>query len=175
MKYLRVLLEDNTNVDNIEDLGVKKASEYGFYDLVYLNRNGASITEDTLKVRVYQKNEWDSKAVLVIQKRAVIEDGTKVDKVLTREQFDTELEALKYVEDNFSSSYDFAFKFSKTGIEYKNETIRVWVEDVENIGITLELEAEDADTLNSFITNFNIKEKLDISLPEYYYLKYIKE
>ena len=160
MKYLRVILSDNKNVNNIEDLGVKKASEYGFYDLVYLNKNGASITEDTLKVRVYQKNEWDSKAVLVIQKRATIENGAKID--------------LKFVKDNFLSSYDFSFKFSKTGIEYKNETIRVWVEDVENIGITLELEAEDINILNDFISHFNVKEKLDISLPEYYYLKYVK-
>jgi hypothetical protein len=174
MKYLRVILSDNKNVNNIEDFGVKKASEYGFYDLVYLNKNGASITEDTLKVRVYQKNEWDSKAVLVIQKRATIENGAKIDKVLTREQFDTESEALEFVKDNFLSSYDFSFKFSKTGIEYKNETIRVWVEDVENIGITLELEAEDINILNDFISHFNVKEKLDISLPEYYYLKYVK-
>lgn len=175
MKYLRVLLEDNTNVDNIEDLGVKKASEYGFYDLVYLNRNGASITEDTLKVRVYQKNEWDSKAVLVIQKRAIVENGTKTDKVLTREQFDTEAQAIEYVNENLSQDYEYKFKFSKTGIEYKNEKIRVWVEDVENIGITLELEAQDSDILNEFLSNFNIAERLDISLPEYYYLKYIKE
>ena len=81
---------------------------------------------------------------------------------------------LKFVKDNFLSSYDFSFKFSKTGIEYKNETIRVWVEDVENIGITLELEAEDINILNDFISHFNVKEKLDISLPEYYYLKYVK-
>ena len=79
---------------------MKKASEYAFYDLVYLNKNGASITDDTLKIRVYQKNEWDSKAVLVIQKRATLENGAKVDKVLTREQFDTEKEALKFVENN---------------------------------------------------------------------------
>ncbi len=141
MKYLRVILNDNKNVNNIEDFKVKKASEYAFYDLVYLNKNGASITEDTLKIRVYQKNEWDSKAVLVIQKRATLENGAKVDKVLTREQFDTEEEALKFVENNLSQDYEFSFKFSKTGIEYKNENIRVWVEDVENIGITLELEA----------------------------------
>ena len=101
MKYLRVILKDNLNVDNIENLGVLKASEYAFYDLVYLNKNGASITEDTLKIRVYQKNEWDSKAVLVIQKRATIENGAKIDKVLTSEQFDTEYEALKFVKDNF--------------------------------------------------------------------------
>ena len=37
MKYLRVILKDNLNVDNIENLGVLKASEYAFYDLVYLN------------------------------------------------------------------------------------------------------------------------------------------
>lgn len=174
MKYLRVILKDNKNVNNIEDFKVKKASEYAFYDLVYLNKNGVSITEDTLKIRVYQKNEWDSKAVLVIQKRATLENGAKVDKVLTREQFDTEEEALKFVENNLSQDYEFSFKFSKSGIEYKNENIRVWVEDVENIGITLELEAERIDSLNDFIKHFNVKERLNISLPEYYYLRYIK-
>ena len=145
MKYLRVILKDNLNVDNIENLGVLKASEYAFYDLVYLNKNGASITEDTLKIRVYQKNEWDSKAVLVIQKRAIVENGAKIDKVLTREQFDTESEALEFVKDNFLSSYDFSFKFSKT----------------------------DTNILNNFIKHFNVKERLDISLPEYYYINYV--
>ena len=173
MKYLRVILKDNLNVDNIENLGVLKASEYAFYDLVYLNKNGASITEDTLKIRVYQKNEWDSKAVLVIQKRAIIENGAKIDKVLTREQFDTEAEAIEYVSKNLAQDYEFSFKFAKSGIEYKNDNIRVWVEDVENIGVTLELEAEDTNTLNDFIKHFNVKERLDISLPEYYYINYV--
>ena len=110
----------------------------------------------------------------MIQKRATLENGAKVDKVLTREQFDTEEEALKFVENNLSQDYEFSFKFSKSGIEYKNENIRVWVEDVENIGITLELEAEKIDSLNDFIKHFNVKERLNISLPEYYYLRYIK-
>ena len=44
---------------------------------------------------------------------------------------------------------------------------------MENIGITLELEAEDTNILNNFIKHFNVKERLDISLPEYYYINYV--
>lgn len=56
MIYSRIIARDNKIEEAIKQLNLNKKSDFAFYDLIYLNRNGASITEDTLKIRVYQKN-----------------------------------------------------------------------------------------------------------------------
>jgi len=71
MFYSRVLLKDENEIKKyLQKNKYHKVSDFAFYDLVYINRNGNSITDDTLKIRVYQHNEWENKKVLVILKRA---------------------------------------------------------------------------------------------------------
>lgn len=115
MFYTRIILKSKENLlENLKKLGAIKKHDFAFYDLVYLNRDGSSITDDTLKVRVYKHNEWNSKAVLVIRKKAEVVDGVKEDKFLVREEFDTESEALKFVDENFKDSFDYQFKLEKS-------------------------------------------------------------
>lgn len=145
--------------------------EFAFYDLVYMNKDGASITDDTLKIRVYKYNEWNSKAVLVIRKKAEVINGVKEDKFLIREEFDTESEALKYVDDNLKDVFDYKFKLEKSGVEYQNEDLRIWVEDIKSLGISIEFGSESQEKIEDAIKLFDVKERLEVSVPEYLYNK----
>lgn len=170
--YSRIIIE-NDNLDAIlSKLNLNKKSEFAFYDLVYLNKNGANITEDTLKIRVYQKNEWDNKNVIVIRKTAPIVNGMKEDNILLHQQFDTEKEALDFVEQTLSSQYEYKFKLEKSGIEYINEQLHVWVENIKDIGISIEFGSMDAELIENAILLFPVKERLTESVPEYLYKKY---
>ena len=171
MIYSRIITEDNNFDEIIEKLGLEKKAEFAFYDLIYLNKNGNSITEDTLKIRVYQKNEWNSKSVLVIRKTAPVINGVKEDKVLLREEFDTEKEALDFVNSNLSEDYEYKFKLEKDGIQYSNSTLSVWIENIEDVGISIEFGSTNSGTIEEAISLFNVKERLNKSIPEYLYKK----
>lgn len=172
MFYTRIIVNNDFD-ESIRLLnGIKKA-DFAFYDLIYLNKNGASITEDTLKIRVYQKNEWDSKNVLVIRKIAPLVDGVKEDKVLLKEEFDSENDAIKFVKDNFSDDYNYSFKLEKKGVEYQKENSRVWIEDVKDVGISIEIGSKLHSSIEEIIKLFNVKERLTVSLPEYLLNKYV--
>lgn len=170
MIYSRIILYDDTKIEEaLNSLNTVKKSEFAFYDLIYLNKNGASITEDTLKIRVYIKNEWDYKNVLVIRKTAPVINGVKEDKVLVREQFDSLEEAQKYVDNHFSQDFEFKVKLEKSGVEYGTDNLRIWVEDIKEIGWSIEFGSESEETIENAIKLFNVKERLEISVPEYLY------
>lgn len=176
MFYTRIILKSKENLlENLKKLGAIKKHDFAFFDLVYLNRDGSSITDDTLKVRVYKHNEWNSKAVLVIRKKAEVVDGVKEDKFLVREEFDTESKALKFVNENFKDSFDYQFKLEKSGEEYQNEDLRIWVEDIKDMGISIEFGSELQDKIEEAIALFDVKERLTISVPEYLYNKLKEE
>lgn len=173
MFYTRIILNETQEKinENLSKLNAIKMHEFAFYDLVYMNKDGASITDDTLKIRVYKYNEWNSKAVLVIRKKAEVINGVKEDKFLIREEFDTESEALKYVDDNLKDVFDYKFKLEKSGVEYQNEDLRIWVEDIKSLGISIEFGSESQEKIEDAIKLFDVKERLEVSVPEYLYNK----
>ena len=172
MFYTRIILKTTDNLEDIlKRLGAVKKHDFSFYDLVYLNKDGSSITDDTLKVRVYRYNEWNSKAVLVIRKRAEVVNGVKEDKFLIREEFDTEKEALEYVEENFKDTFDYQFKLEKSGEEYQNDDLRIWVEDIKDMGMSIEFGSESQEKIEDAIKLFDVQERLTLSVPEYLYKK----
>lgn len=175
MLYTRIII-NNEDISNILDkLNVYKVHEFAFYDLVYMNKDGASITEDTLKIRVYRHNEWENKNVLVIRKKAEVINGVKEDKVLLREEFDREEDALKYVNDNLSDEFDYKFKLEKEGIEYKGDDLRIWVEDIKDMGLSIEFSSSSQEKIEESIKLFDVKERLEVSVPEYLYKRWEKK
>ena len=172
MFYSRILLKDDTEIkEYLYRNHYQKISDFAFYDLIYINTNGNSITDDTLKIRVYQHNEWKNKNVLVILKRAIFMNGQKEDKVLLREEFDDLESAIKYVKENYGRQYTFAFKLEKSGVQYQKGTVTIWLEDIVGLGISIEIGSENSEAIDHIIQQLDIIEKLDISVPEYMYKK----
>lgn len=172
MFYTRIVLKTRDNIkERLAELGAVKKHDFAFYDLVYLNKDGSSITDDTLKVRVYKHNEWNNKGVLVIRKKAEVINSVKEDKVLVREEFDTENEALEFVDKNFKDTFDYQFKLEKSGEEYQNENLRIWVEDIKDMGMSIEFGSESQAKIEDAINLFDVQERLTVSVPEYLYKK----
>ena len=81
MKYIRGILKGDNVDEVISKYGLEFKCDFAFYDLVYVNRNGTPITDDTLKIRVYQSNHWKSKDVLVIRKVAPLINVKIIDEI----------------------------------------------------------------------------------------------
>ncbi len=170
MFYSRVLLKNENKIrEYLRKNQYQKVSDFAFYDLVYINKNGSSITDDTLKVRVYQHNEWKNKNILVILKRAIFTGNQKEDKVLLREEFDDLESAMKFVQENYESEYDFSFKLEKTGVQYQTEMATIWLEDIVDLGVSAEIGSEYPEVIDQVIQQLDIIEKLEVSIPEYMY------
>lgn len=174
MLYVRIIVNKENINQIIEKLNLIKKSEFAFYDLIYQNKNGTSITEDTLKVRVYQKNEWKTKDVLLIRKTAPMVNGNKEDRVLLKKEFDTEKEAIDFINTNFNNEYEYKFKLEKSGLEYSGDDLRVWIEEIKDIGTSIEIGSENSKKIESTIQLFDINERLEVSVPEYLYDKLFK-
>lgn len=176
MFYSRVLLKDETEIkEYLQKNMYQKVSDFAFYDLVYINKNGNSITDDTLKIRVYQHNEWKNKSVLVILKRAIFTGNQKEDKVLVREEFDDLDSAMRFVQENCEDQYNFSFKLEKTGVQYQTETVTIWLENIVDLGISIEIGSQNPDAIHQVIQQLDIVEKLEVSVPEYMYQKIINK
>ncbi len=174
MLYSRIIVNKENINTVIEKLNLIKKSEFAFYDLIYQNKNETSITEDTLKIRVYQKNEWKTKDVLIIRKTAPMANGYKEDKVLLKKEFNTEKEAINFINANFNKEYEYKFKLEKNGLEYSNNDLRVWIEEIKNIGTSIEIGSESQEKIENAIQLFDVKERLEKSVPEYLYNKLFK-
>ena len=175
MKYVRCILK-NDNVDEIiKRYGLELKCDFSFYDLIYASKNGTSITDDTLKIRVYQINHWKCKNVLLIRKLTYLNSDFKSDSVALREEFDTVEEAQKYIDDKLSKDYSYAFKLQKSGVQYGNEKVDLWKEDILDLGLSVEIGSEDEELIEKILNSLDFQEKLEISLPEYMYRKIKKD
>ena len=92
-----------------------------------------------------------------------------------REEFDTEQEAINFVNENLSNEYEYKFKLEKDGIEYANSNLSVLVENIKDIGVSIEFGSNCSEIIEQAISLFNVKERLDESVPEYLYNKLIKK
>lgn len=175
MKYVRIIVEKEVDESILKKLGMQKNASFSFSDFIYINKDGSSITDDTLKIRVYEKNEWDSKAVIVIRKKAVLEKGAKEDVFLLREEFDTLEEAQAYVFSHLSKEYDFAFQLQKSGVEYVHNDFHMWVEHIKDMGISIEFGSEDVRQIENALQLFPKAKRLTESVPEYLFHKLKEE
>ena len=175
MKYVRCILKNDNTDEVINKYDLKFKGDFSFYDLIYASKSGTSITDDTLKIRVYQINHWKCKNVLLIRKLTYLNSNFKNDSVTLREEFDTVEEAQKYIDDKLSKDYSYAFKLQKSGIQYGNEKVDLWKEDILDLGLSVEIGSEDEELIEEILNSLDFKEKLEISLPEYMYRKIKKD
>jgi len=94
---------------------------------------------------------------------------------LLREEFDALDSAMKFVQENYGNQYDFAFKLEKTGVQYQTEVVTIWLEDIVDLGISIEISSQNSEMINQVIQQLDIIEKLEVSVPEYMYQKIIKK
>ena len=65
--------------------------------------------------------------------------------------------------------YDYKLKLEKEGIQYKSNNLDIWVENIKDIGYSIEFSSKNENEIEKAINMFNIKERLNISIPEYLY------
>ena len=151
----------------LEDLGATFDSNYAFKDIIFIPSKGVyDLKKDFLRSRVYIKNNWSTKKVILVRKQTEFKSVGKVDTVMLRKEFDTEEEANDFVKKEFGSEFKHGFEYEREGWQYNLAKHRIFVEDIKGYKLSIEIEAETDDQIRSLFEKIGIVEEIKTSIPE---------
>ena len=150
----------------VESLGGNFLSNYAFKDIIFVPSVGDfNLTDDFVRVRVYSKTNWPTKNVIVVRKQTKFVEGGKVSDVVLKKEFDTEEEALSFLEKNVSG-FEKGFEYSREGWQYELNGLKIFIEDVEGFKPSVEVISKDEKSLEEILSKLNVLERCNESLPE---------
>ncbi len=146
----------------LEKLGAKFKSTYAFTDNIYFKKDGKKdLREEFMRARSYKENNWDTKDVVFVHKKIEWSGSTKTSNVLLKEEFDTLDEAENRIQDVEKS-----FSYARKGWEYTLGDAHIFVEDIEGLGPSVEIEADDEKTIDDLFNKLDATERITGSMPE---------
>jgi hypothetical protein len=128
--------EIDTTRKILEENGAVFKGEYVLKDKIYSSYNPEKELDDEfLRLRIYQKNIWPQKDVIVAVKIHEQKEIGVDTVVPLKKEFDTEEEAESFVDENLLNQYKYEFEFTRTGWQYslgEDEIDLERVDDLEN-------------------------------------------
>jgi|WetSurMetagenome_2_1015567.scaffolds.fasta_scaffold01419_3 adenylate cyclase class IV len=151
----------------LENLGAVFQGDYIFKDIIFItDKKNYDLHDGYLRLRVYTKNNWPTKNYLLVKKQSKSSDISKNEKKILKKEFDSENEALNFINTEFYDEFKRDFEYSRKGWQYKLENSRIFIEDIENFKPTIEIEGEAEQKLELLFKKIGIVEKLNKSIPE---------
>lgn len=114
-------------------LGAEFKGEYEFSDYIYHpQERDFDLNKEFVRLRVYQKTQWNQKAVELSHK--IKSDAGVPGSLKLKQQFNTIEEA-----DIFLSDYRFAFSYHRKGLEYQLDNVKIFLEKIQDLPPSVEL------------------------------------
>jgi adenylate cyclase class IV len=167
------MIEKRAKIDNIDKAkkylkfwGAEYKGSYNFNDIIYNpEEEKIDLKERYARLRIYKKNNWDTeyKASLV-KKEIEIEKGQKKKKTILKKGFKSLKEAYNYIDKNLK--YKKLFEYKRKGWEYELGSNKIFLENIEQLGPTVEIESEYEDEIKKLFEVLDVKEEYGDSVPE---------
>jgi hypothetical protein len=127
-------IEDSRS--RLDKIGATYINPYSFTDRIYqpLSENPFDYDREFVRIRQYHETHWDQKPVLLSHK---IRQGDQAPKFEPLE-FDT----LEAAEAQLSEDFELDLSFFRKGYEYRWNDVRIFLEDIEYLGTSMELLGE---------------------------------
>lgn len=153
--------------EKLAELGAVFNSNYAFKDIIFVpKRKSYNLSDDFLRVRVYIKNNWPTKKVVLVRKQSKFREVGKTDTITLKNEFDTEREAFDFVSAKLGGEFERGFEYEREGWQYDLGKHRVFVEDIKGFKPSMEIEADSGGEIESLFTKIGIVEKIHASIPE---------
>jgi len=133
--------------------------EYICYDVIFSPIDSTKTLKDEfLRLRINKKNIWKEKDVIVAIKETLEKEVGKNSLINLREEFDTEIEAREYIDNNLLDKFKYDFEFTRTGWQYNLGENQVDLERVEDVSdcYTIEVKSKTEDGLRNLLDKFQI-------------------
>jgi hypothetical protein len=162
-----IILDIQETKKKIENLGAIFQGDYVYKDIILVsNDENNDLCDGYLRLRVYMKNNWATKNCILVRKQAKSFNADINKKFILKKEFDSENEALNFVNEEFSGEFQRGFEYSRQGWQYQLENNHIYIEQVEDLKPMIEVEAESEEKLNLLFNKIGIVEKLTESMPE---------
>jgi len=147
----------------LEKLGAEFKGDYEFTDHIYkpIHSDEIDLNKEFIRIREYNKSAWKHKKFVLVHKLTSWKKGEKKSKKILKEEFDNLKDAKNKIKD-----YKLYFKFHRTGSQYRFKDSNLFIEDLEYLGRSIEIESEDEKTINDLFNKFQIIEKFSDCVPK---------
>ena len=168
MKILeaRGKIKDIKDARNIaEKIGGIFKGSYCATDIIFKVKETDS-EKGVIDLRIFKINNRQTKNYIFTHKIAEWSGKTKTDKIILKCKFDTMEEVLDFMIDHYGDVLKEDYKYSREGWEYNLEKCDIFIECIEKLGPTIEIEAENKSDLENLLKFFDIGELFSESTPE---------
>ena len=151
---------------SVESLEGKFKSHYILKDIIFIpKKEDYNLNDDFIRVRVNIKSDWPTKKVILIRKQTEFKKIGKIDKVILKEEFDTEEDAFAFIK-NKLPEFQKGFDYKRDGWQYQLNNNRIFIEDIKGWKSSIEIEAESEEELKKLFDKIGILELVKYSIPE---------
>jgi len=166
------IFEKRCKIKDIDD--ARKVAELiggifkGYYsntDIIF-KLEDADSEKDVIVMRIFKVNNRQAKNFILTHKVAEWDDKIKTDRIILKKEFDTKEEAANFVIDHYGVWIEQDYMYSKEGWEYHLDKNMVFIENIEKLGPTIEIESENKTDLESLFKHFDIIECFSESVSE---------
>lgn len=158
-------IKDINDARNVaEKIGGIFNGYYSATDIIF--RSKKSDLEGILDLRIFKINNRQTKNYILTHKTAEWSDKIKTDKIILKNNFDTIEEALDFMKDHYGNDLKEYYKYSREGWEYHLEKGDLFIECVEKLGPTMEIEADNKSDLENLFKLFEVGEYFSEPVPE---------
>lgn len=156
-------IKDARNV--VEKIGGIFKGYYYATDIIFKSGK-ANFEKGIIDLRIFKINKRQIKNYILTHKIAKWSGNTKTDKIILKLTFDTMEEALEFMVDHYGDSLKEDYKYSREGREYHLEKGDIFIECIEKLGPTIEIEADNKNDLEYLFKLFDVSERFSESVPE---------
>lgn len=104
-----------------------------------------------MRLRIYEKNEWLTKDVILARKQTEFNEAGKTSNIVFKKEFDKEEEAKKYFRENFKEFKE-KFRYSWKGWQYEAGKNQLFIEDIEGFDPSIEILSENKKDLTNLLS-----------------------
>jgi hypothetical protein len=168
--YMRVLeargkIKDvDKAIDTTKKIGGVFKGYYRATDIIFKSKKEDE--KGVIDLRIFELNSRQTKNYKFIHKIAEWSDKIKKDKVILKGEFDTMGDFLNFIADHYGDNLVEHYKYFREGWEYHLEKGDIFIEYIEKLGPTMEIEADNKSDLEDLFKLFEIEERFSESTPE---------
>jgi adenylate cyclase class IV len=157
----------------LEAIGALFRGHYFFDDIIFLPKFGKTdLAKEVLRLRILQIKNWETKDVLLDHKMYEGKGDDRMAKIVLHQEFDNQAEAFDFIKGYQNGRFQQAFDFFREGWEYHLGDSRIFLEQVEYLGPTVEILTDDEEHLHKIVHELGIGRILTDPLPKILSKKY---
>jgi len=154
----RCKIKDIENARKVVELigGIYKG-HYSNTDIIFKSKKAVP-EKGVIVLRMFKINNRQSKNFILTHKIPEWDDKIKTDRIILKNEFNIMEEAANFIIDHYGTWIEQDYTYSREGWEYHLDKNRIFIENIEKLGPTIEIESDNKKDLESLFKLFETAE-----------------